>query len=940
MHDGSQQDASHGATAVNSGVVPDGQWRVDENIIIREILAMNTLAMQRCDTGALDESSSILTDAYMKLHNDTSTGESQGLDAVRATTLNNLGVVECHRGQHRQALSHFEAARQLEEAWSAASPSVALNSCAAYNALGMYDKATAAAMETINMLRRLFAQQEFRGSPTGEVASTPGGSCGAQPQSDGMNVASSDNAALWGAAWHNLAVAQINTAKSSTDLSEYTNAAALFQNAMRATQELLGYDHPMTKSVTETYRAVRNALRTHGVYKQHHTLFTAPLRPADPRDEADDMEQYFKQCGIKSRRRALEKYYRDLTITFCGAVTNGVKLTERLDPTPYPLAKDVSFRRSGQKDSLRMLRAIPTGSTIEKACHLYGNPHPLLFSLPPEYRASEVGTAKSIPKAASANSFAKVPMKPNALASSRRPQPKREQIFNEGQRRMQIQSNMPKQQQRQIGPPSTVVNYSRALQETPGAAPTIPQITPLSYKASIDEHWQPPVNQTPAPVNYNWSVQQQAPNTVPTAPLVYQQTPVNQGQAPLNHNWSAQQQAPNVVPTAPLVYQQAPVDQTPAPVNHNRAVQQQAPNTVPTAPLVYQQTPVNQGQAPLNHNWSAQQQAPNVVPTAPLVYQQAPVSQGQAPAVASQPPLNQMPNVSQGESFDHQQGMSGRQEPLRQQEQQMLASCRRQAPAGLGQGAAADHRSHQESVSNNTLVVGGQEEKKKKDHVQPVPAAPAAVPAGPAVSEASKPAAAVRGPLPPLKSPPGGRVIAKAETSDGVEGIVSAPRKASSGGQTATYDARRAYEQIKYILLADPPAEASRRKSKQDRSKKDSVPANVPQQECGPWTDNAAPAAGESPTEHKPHRLFDALWVSGGGPADQAPLRVVGKPSYFVSSVLDMRQGQAEFPEEVMQMVAENSRSSCSDVEERHSQTMGPAQHSCTDAGIPTQDQS
>ncbi|RHW71180.1 Tetratricopeptide repeat [Trypanosoma brucei equiperdum] len=907
MHDGSQQDASHGATAVNSGVVPDGQWRVDENIIIREILAMNTLAMQRCDTGALDESSSILTDAYMKLHNDTSTGESQGLDAVRATTLNNLGVVECHRGQHRQALSHFEAARQLEEAWSAASPSVALNSCAAYNALGMYDKATAAAMETINMLRRLFAQQEFRGSPTGEVASTPGGSCGAQPQSDGMNVASSDNAALWGAAWHNLAVAQINTAKSSTDLSEYTNAAALFQNAMRATQELLGYDHPMTKSVTETYRAVRNALRTHGVYKQHHTLFTAPLRPADPRDEADDMEQYFKQCGIKSRRRALEKYYRDLTITFCGAVTNGVKLTERLDPTPYPLAKDVSFRRSGQKDSLRMLRAIPTGSTIEKACHLYGNPHPLLFSLPPEYRASEVGTAKSIPKAASANSFAKVPMKPNALASSRRPQPKREQIFNEGQRRMQIQSNMPKQQQRQIGPPSTVVNYSRALQETPGAAPTIPQITPLSYKASIDEHWQPPVNQTPAPVNYNWSVQQQAPNTVPTAPLVYQQTPVNQGQAPLNHNWSAQQQAPNVVPTAPLVYQQAPVDQTPAPVNHNRAVQQQAPNTVPTAPLVYQQTPV---------------------------------SQGQAPAVASQPPLNQMPNVSQGESFDHQQGMSGRQEPLRQQEQEMLASCRRQAPAGLGQGAAADHRSHQESVSNNTLVVGGQEEKKKKDHVQPVPAAPAAVPAGPAVSEASKPAAAVRGPLPPLKSPPGGRVIAKAETSDGVEGIVSAPRKASSGGQTATYDARRAYEQIKYILLADPPAEASRRKSKQDRSKKDSVPANVPQQECGPWTDNAAPAAGESPTEHKPHRLFDALWVSGGGPADQAPLRVVGKPSYFVSSVLDMRQGQAEFPEEVMQMVAENSRSSCSDVEERHSQTMGPAQHSCTDAGIPTQDQS
>ncbi|ESL06683.1 hypothetical protein TRSC58_05640 [Trypanosoma rangeli SC58] len=377
--------------ATSEAVSEEQAMHQSEDELLHEVLAMNTLAMQRCNAEALEEASTILSDAYMKLHNLSSPGsDTRVMDTLRSTTLNNLGVVECHRGQHRQALSHFEAARQLEEKWGSASPSVALNTCAAYNALGMYDKATAAAMETIDMLRTLKLQEENGNAPTLPVSDSGNRSL----QGTGIAVAKSDNKALWGAAWHNLAVAQINTARYTRDPSEHSNAAVLFQNAMRATQELLGGDHPMTKSVTETYRTVRDVLRSYGVYKQHHTMLTVPPRPVDPRDEEDDMERYLQQCVGKSRRRAKEKFHRDLTITFCGEATHGAKLTERLDPRPYPDAVDVAFRCTKRKKMPSVLRGMMLSGTLLRAGQLYGNPHPLLYSLPPNYDAMEPETLK------------------------------------------------------------------------------------------------------------------------------------------------------------------------------------------------------------------------------------------------------------------------------------------------------------------------------------------------------------------------------------------------------------------------------------------------------------------------------------------------------------------------------------------------------------------
>ncbi|RNF04711.1 hypothetical protein TraAM80_05045 [Trypanosoma rangeli] len=387
-----------------------------EDELLHEVLAMNTLAMQRCNAEALEEASTILSDAYMKLHNLSSPGsDTQIMDTLRSTTLNNLGVVECHRGQHRQALSHFEAARQLEEKWGSASPSVALNTCAAYNALGMYDKATAAAMETIDMLRTLKLQEKNGHAPTLPVPDTGNRSL----QGTGIAVAKSDNKALWGAAWHNLAVAQINTARYTKDPSEHSNAAVLFQNAMRATQELLGSDHPMTKSVTETYRTVRDVLRSYGVYKQHHTMLTVPPRPVDPRDEEDDMERYLRQCVGKSRRRAKEKFHRDLTITFCGEATHGAKLTERLDPRPYPDAVDVAFRCKRRKKMPSVLRGMMLSGTLLRAGQLYGNPHPLLYSLPPNYNAMEPETPKD-GHVVGTDTFPGMTSNPRAAASVKR----------------------------------------------------------------------------------------------------------------------------------------------------------------------------------------------------------------------------------------------------------------------------------------------------------------------------------------------------------------------------------------------------------------------------------------------------------------------------------------------------------------------------------------
>nr|CCC91611.1 conserved hypothetical protein [Trypanosoma congolense IL3000] len=813
------------------------QSDANEAIIIQEMLAMNTLAMQRCDAEALTEASSILTDAYMKLHNGTAVGASKGLDAIRATTLNNLGVVECHRGHHRQALSRFEAARQLEEAWNEASPSVALNSCAAYNALGMYDKATAAAMETISMLRRLFTQEASALYPTNTPAPLSLG--------DGMSIARSENAALWGAAWHNLAVAQINTAKSSTNLSEYTNAAALFHNAMRATQELLGYNHPMTKNVTETYRAVRSALRTHGVYKQHHTLFTAPSRPVDPRDEADDVEQYLKHCGIKSKRRALQKYHQDLTITFCGNVTNGVKLTERLDPKPYPNARDVVFRGGGTKDTSRMLRIMPMGSTIEKACQLYGNPHPLLFSLPPSYLTDECRDPKSSRRHDLANCFSKAAMRPPRLESPRRPRPPKRQkvLSSEKQSQPYLQRYTPRQIQPRYVQHGNTVNY----------LPTIP--------TSTREH----VNTFPSDVPSYERI-----NNVHEQPMPQQRAPV----VSASQWWS-------------------PFDQGEPSMSSGGPVQ-----CVPDVP----------------------QEVPGARPWGIAVPPRAPV---EPPRNSVEPPRSSAePSRS---SAERSRSSAEPSQSAHQSVKKVAPHYYHQQPSARGQASNDGHSSAPQDVDSNFRMASMRSEPKtRRMEAEHGPSA-AALSFTPAVEGSNTTRkASSQGALPPLRkaSFQNRATVASGGKHTDDRGRPGETRCALPEKQPPVRDARREYEQMRYILLAEPPTE-QRRKSV-GMSRRSSVQKALPTPDDRPDTGLPTPGVEECTTEMKPHRLFDAMWVAATSPREEVPTRVVGKPSYFVSSVIDVRKDQVILPEEVVQMIVDSSNSSGSELEMGHSMTMAP----------------
>lgn len=411
---------------------------------IHEVLAINTLAMQRTKVECLEEAMEMLTEVFDKLSKEdaeTTVGDLQMLDQLRATTLNNMGVTECRRGQPRKALSHFEGSRQLEEKWNIASPSVVLNTCAAYNTLQIFDKSTSAALETIEMLRTLELQKKWTKKQTkqGEkerrmglgllrdvsyapssVSSkahgsglTGGGRRGVSLASSAMvpktsaqrlaakeekamlnaaafpTVARSENAALWGAAWHNLGVAQLNIARQAKDPSEYSNALAIFENAMRTTYDKLGIHHPMSIDVTATFRHVRGLLLKNGAYKPHRTMKHAVLPPVDPRVQLLENLKVEPEDG-ESHTRALENRRKDLSVTFRGEVTGGRKLVERIDPTPYPDGgreayqqrsprRHRSHRRGGSfPQLLDVPLSLPYNPTLIAATKIYGNPHPLL----------------------------------------------------------------------------------------------------------------------------------------------------------------------------------------------------------------------------------------------------------------------------------------------------------------------------------------------------------------------------------------------------------------------------------------------------------------------------------------------------------------------------------------------------------------------------------
>ncbi|KAF8281310.1 hypothetical protein TcBrA4_0088390 [Trypanosoma cruzi] len=747
--DSSRRDAS-----VSQGASEEQPAQPSDGELLHEVLAMNTLAMQRCNTEALEYATTILSDAYMKLHNHVSSGDERLMDTLRSTTLNNLGVVECHRGQHRQALSHFEAARQLEEKWGSASPSVALNTCAAYNALGMYDKATAAAIETIDMLRTLTIQEEKGKTSTPPVAE--GGSYSLQ--GTGIEVAKSENKALWGAAWHNLAVAQINTAKLTKHPTEHCNAAVLFQNAMRATQELLGNDHPMTKSVTETYRAVRDVLRSYGVYKQHHTMLTVPPRPVDPRDEEDDMERYLQQCAGKSRRRAKDKFHRDLTITFCGEATNGVKLTERLDPTPYPGAVDVTFRDKSRKKMPRVLRGMTLSGTLLRAGQLYGNPHPLLYSLPPNYDPMDLSNPDD---GCNLGSNPYVGMTSN----SRAPAPWKDSPSKQRKKDTTARSAL-----------STQFHSDPNFQRIPPS---------LAHQQSTN--------------NYHeiLSVQQQPPSSYNPAQEAYRSMPSSSKPKPDSYN------------------------QTPSSYNPTQEAYRSMPSSSKPKPDSYNQTP------------GAYTPTPNIQQKSPSTHQQAPSS--------SQP---KSAGVGSGKK------------------------ARRSTPGRITPPSRARPESRE--------LARGQ---KSSPKLPPLGKAPA------------------------RNGPASGPSVRTRDDGNNVNAQIHGAYK------LGTPTAEPTYEQVKYILLAEP-----QENQRQQRGGAGKYLVDDPTGQISLLGDAERHKAGSGcfseADGNKNHPLFDAMWVAAQRPMDASETRAVGRPSYYVSSVLDISKDSVRLPEEALQMMLSSTSSS------------------------------
>ncbi|EKF39147.1 hypothetical protein MOQ_000629 [Trypanosoma cruzi marinkellei] len=767
--DGSVADeSSRRDAAVSQGTSEEQPAQPSDDELLHEVLAMNTLAMQRCNTEALEYATTILSDAYMKLHNHVSSGDERLMDTLRSTTLNNLGVVECHRGQHRQALSHFEAARQLEEKWGSASPSVALNTCAAYNALGMYDKATAAAIETIDMLRTLTIQEEKGKTSTPPVAE--GGSYSLQ--GTGIEVAKSENKALWGAAWHNLAVAQINTAKLTKHPTEHCNAAVLFQNAMRATQELLGNDHPMTKSVTETYRAVRDVLRSYGVYKQHHTMLTVPPRPVDPRDEEDDMERYLQQCVGKSRRRAKDKFHRDLTITFCGEATNGVKFTERLDPTPYPGAVDVTFRDKSRKKMPRVLRGMTLSGTLLRAGQLYGNPHPLLYSLPPNYDPMDPSNPND---GCNLGSNPYVGMTSN----SRAPAPRKKSPSKQRKKNTTGRSAL-----------STQFHSDTNFQRMPPSLAH--QQSTNNYQEILSVHQQPPSSYNQNPSSYN-----QTPGAYKPTQEAYKPIPSGSRPTPESYN-----QAPGAYKPTQEAYKPIPSGSRPTPESYNQT------------PGAYEPTPNIQQQSPSTH-----QQAPS----------------------SSQSKLTG--------------GGSGKRD-------------RRTAPGRTTPPSKARPESRE--------LARGQQ------------ASPKLPPLGKA---------------PARKGPASGSSVKARDDGNSVNAQIHGVHK------MGTPTAGPTYEQVKYILLAEP-----QENQRQQRGGAGQYLVDGPAGQISLLGDAERHKAGSGCLSeadgNKNHPLFDAMWVAAQKPMDASASRAVGRPSYYVSSVLDISKDSVRMPEESLQMMLTSFSSS------------------------------
>jgi tetratricopeptide (TPR) repeat protein len=332
---------------------------VRDDVAGYEILEMNSNGMINCQNRSLEEAEAVLVSALQRLQNDEGTDDPQFAERLKAITLNNLGVVSCHKGNHRKALEHLEAAFALENRLGIQSPSTTLNLCAAHNAMAQYEKAMQYALQTIEILHRL---------PANELE---------------------DHKVLWGAAWHNLGIAQLNTATRGS-LTDASTVFSIFRNAMKATQELLGPRHPMTVAVHQTYRELRDDLKRSGVFVQHHTF--------------PGLNEHEKELTVTLMSPDHFKYQQ---------TTSNVPFVRPRKPGTGDGGKPERFISASQRFSQRLSR------TLKSASGVYSEHHPLLQSSQRSRLQSRDGRTSSLSPRQQASSIPPLPSPPGTAQSAR-----------------------------------------------------------------------------------------------------------------------------------------------------------------------------------------------------------------------------------------------------------------------------------------------------------------------------------------------------------------------------------------------------------------------------------------------------------------------------------------------------------------------------------------
>ncbi|KAJ9472102.1 hypothetical protein DIPPA_14411 [Diplonema papillatum] len=182
------------------------------------VVALNDKAVNLCEKGQLEAAGDMLDRASSMVSWISDQDERVKLES---TTLNNVGYLAKLSGDLQKAAANVEAALELECSHGDPLPSTTLNLAAILNAKGMHSRARDLARLTIDLL----SDHEKR-----SVAYPP---------------------LVWIAAWHNLAVAQVN---SSTKAVPSEVIWSHFDTACSLAVQHLGKGHKVTKEVSSSYR--------------------------------------------------------------------------------------------------------------------------------------------------------------------------------------------------------------------------------------------------------------------------------------------------------------------------------------------------------------------------------------------------------------------------------------------------------------------------------------------------------------------------------------------------------------------------------------------------------------------------------------------------------------------------------------------------------------